>query len=348
MAYEPQWTHGDGDGRLTAGEDTVHLLDAQEIASAINRRRLVTFQGAHDFSSHLYSGAPVRASTIDSASAPPFQDFRGALTAGVLYPPSGSMNNDPPTPASVDWLWPVDDGDANKRLVSGLTPPGPDEVGLICKINGTNQWTDNTLTAGATAIRAVHFNELRQAVEYVRRGRCDLPIYWLSGLFSLMPDTPWTTEMVAHTETGELRGAGFAVFRGTQTPLRGLTNVTVRSSSFLEVTADADCTVEVFHCLRPIDFTNSLPTWNEYDPEASLAWATPGGTGAGDAVSLGTVELEADEPGQITGSALAEGFQAIVDGGEQNFIIRRVDVDWDSVAISARAVVEYDLDSPPN
>ncbi|MCJ7544570.1 MAG: hypothetical protein MUP47_08435 [Phycisphaerae bacterium] len=348
MAYDPQWTHGDQDGRLTAGADTVHLIDPQEVAQAINRRRLLTYQAAQDFSSHLHSGAPVRASTIDTAGPPPFHNLRTALTVAVLIPPAGSMGGDPATPTSMDWLWPIDDGDADKRLVSGLSAPGPDEVGLVCKINGTNNWTDGSLVPGVTGVRAVHLNELRMAVEYIRRGRWELPIYWMSGLFSLVPDTPWTAGLVAHTITGELRNVGYAVFRGDQSPPWGLTNITVRPSSFLEVTADADCTVEVFHCLRPMDFWNWPATWNEYNPGTSSAWASPGGTGLGDSVSLGTVELEADVPGQITGSAVLGGFQAIADGQQQNFLIRRVDVEWLSVAVAARAVVEFDLSAPPN
>jgi hypothetical protein len=104
----------------------------------------------------------------------------------------------------------------------------------------------------------------------------------------------------------------------------------------------------VYHCLRPIDFVNSAPTWNEYDPLGDHGWDSPGGTGGGDAVSLGTVALQADVPGQITGSAVAAGLQAIVDGGEQNFLIRRVDEEWLSVAVSTRLVIEFDLDAPPN
>jgi hypothetical protein len=347
MTYQSQWTHGDANGDLVAGADRVCLIDPQGIADAINRRRRLTYQYAQDFSSHLYSGAPVRASTIDFASGP-FQDLRAGLTTGVLYPPNGSMGNDPPTPTEMTWLWPIDDGDINKPLVSGLMPPGPDEVGLVCKINGTNQWTDAPLLAGQTAIRAVHFNEMRRAVEYIRRGRWELPIYWLTGLFSLMPDTPWTQAMVAHTATSELRGVGFAVLRGQESPPRGLVNITVLPTSFVEVTADADCTVEVYHCERPIDFAESPPTWNEYDPAGGHAWATPGGIGGGDSTTLGSVALEADVPGQISGSAVAAGLQAIADGGEQNFLIRRADVEWLSVAVSSRVVIEFDLNGPPN
>jgi hypothetical protein len=348
MAYDPQWTHGDPSGQLTGGVHRVHLVDPQEIAAAINRRRLLTYQTQEDYGSHLHSGARVRGSTLDFAGPPPFQNFRTSLTATVLQPPPGSMGGDPPTPIGMDWLWPINDGDENKLLVSGLTPPDPGQVGLVCKINGTNQWTDPSLLSGVIGVRAVHFNELRKAAEYVRRGRWDLPIYWISGLFSLLPDTPWTAGVVAHTVTGELRSVGYAVFRGSESPPLGLANLTVRTSSFVEVTADADCTVEVFHCLRPMDFQNWPATWNEYNPGTAAAWATPGGTGPGDSVSLGTVDLEADVPGQITGSSVAAGFQAIADGAEQNFLIRRVDVAWDSVAIAVRAVIEFDLDTPPN
>lgn len=347
MAYDPEWYYGDINGQLGAGMDTVHLADAQEIADAVNRRRLLTYQSSHDFSSHLYSGAPVRQSTLDFADPPPFQDFRHALVAGVLVPPTGSMGGQPPSPSSMKWLWPVDDGDEDKILVSGLAPPDPGEVGLLDKINGTDHWTDHNLLAGVTGIRAVHLNELRQAVEHVRRGRWEMPIYWTSGLTSVTPDTPWDEGWVSYTSSSELRSVGYAVFRGG-TPLRGLANVTVRPSSYVEVTADIDCTVEVYHCLRPMDHENWPATWNEYNPGTSSAWATPGGTGQGDSVSLGSVALTANTPGQISGTNLVSGFQNIVDGAEQNFLIRRVDMGDDLAAVDARVVIEFDLNTPPN
>jgi hypothetical protein len=347
MAYNPAWSNGNANGRLSAGQHHVRLCDAAELAAAINRRRLLTYWSAWDFSSHLYSLAPVRDSTLDSALWPPFDHLRGAITGSVLYPTPGAKGGQPPTPTSMEWLWPVSDGDEGKRLVSGLTPPGPDEVGLVQKLNGTNHWTDPNLQPAATAIRAVHFNELRQALEWVRRGRWDLPIYWCSGLFTIAPDTPWTAEVVANNGTDELRNVGYAVFRGVESPPLGLVNATALSGSYLEVTADTDCTVEVFHCLRPIDW-EWLASWNEYNPHTGAAWASPGGTGPGDSTSVGSVALTAGVPGQISGGNLTAALQNILDGAVQNFLIRRVDVGWVTAAVSSRVVVEFELNAPPN
>ncbi len=345
MSYNPAWTNGDAGGRLIAGQHRVRLCDAQELAAAINRRFLLTYQTAWDFSSHLYPQAPVREATLDSALYPPFDHFRGAMTIDVLNPPLGTMGGQPPTPADMQWLWPVNDGDEGKRLVSGA--PGPDEVGLLSKLNGTGQWTDANLQPAATAIRAVHFNELRQIVEWVRRGRWDLSIYWMSGLFTILPDAAWTPGVVANDGTNELRNVGYAVFRDDASPPRGLVNATALSGSYLEVTADADCTVEVFHCLRPIDW-EWPSTWNEYNPHIGAGWASPGGTGAGDSTSVGSVVLTADEPGRITGGNLTAALQDILNGAEQNFLIRRLDTEYGSVSVTSRVVVEFELDTPPN
>ncbi|HAU38859.1 MAG TPA: hypothetical protein DCX07_14225, partial [Phycisphaerales bacterium] len=61
-----------------------------------------------------------------------------------------------------------------------------------------------------------------------------------------------------------------------------------RESCSLAVTADADCQVEVYRCKRTVDFVTDRPTWNEYDPSASAAWASPGGAGADDAAWIGS------------------------------------------------------------
>ena len=67
----------------------------------------------------------MRASTIDFAAPPPFQDVRAALTAASWTPATGSMGGDPTTPTGMDWLWPVDDGDANKVLGVRTDAPWP-------------------------------------------------------------------------------------------------------------------------------------------------------------------------------------------------------------------------------
>jgi len=346
MIYVPSWQNGNGQGRLQAGEHYVRLSDACELCDAINRRRLLTYQLQQDFSSQISPGKHVRRHELDGASAPPFDNFRDSLDDKILSAPCGTLGGSPPTPEAMHWLWPVAGSDENKVIVSGT--PGGGEVGLFQKLDGTGNWTDPALVAGTTAIRAVHFNELRQVTEWLRRGSWELPVYFAGGLFSVLPDTPWITDAVANNGTNELRAVGYSVIRTGETPDRGLMNLTVRSSSCIRITADADCSVEVYHCLRSIDFVNDPPTWNEYDPSASAAWTTPGGTGSGDAELIGSLDLTADVPAQLSTDELTSAIQAMVDGGEQNFLVRRSDEGSETIAIEAELVVEFDLNGPPN
>jgi len=45
---------------------------------------------------------------------------------------------------------------------------------------------------------------------------------------------------------------------------------------------------------------------------------------------------------------MAEALQAMTDGAEQNFLIRRGDAGPQTVGVAGRLVVEFDLDNPPN
>jgi hypothetical protein len=348
MPYAPTWTNGNAQGRLVGAVHNVRLSDAQELCDAINRRRLLTYQNRQDFSSQVHGLAFVRAATVAAQEPPPFDGFRAALCQKVLTPSAGGMGGTPPTPQAMRWIWPLSGADENKVIVSGGSGVGEGEVGLFQKLNGTNHWTDATLTAGGTSIRAAHFNELRQAAEWIRRGRWELPIYYAAGIFSPMPDTPWIGEAIANNGTQELRSLGFAVIRTGETPPRGLTDVLVRAGSFLEVTADTDCTVQVYRCLRGLEFVADPPTWNEYDPGSSLAWSAPGATGGGDSTLLGSIDLTADEPGTLSGQAVTAALQAMIDGAEQNFLLRRSDTGYQTITVTGRAVIEFDLNSPPN
>ncbi|MDY6913367.1 MAG: hypothetical protein SVT52_02770 [Planctomycetota bacterium] len=348
MTYAPVWTNSNEQGRLDAAVHFIRISDAVELSVAVNRRYLLTYQNEQDFSSQLYGGAPVGSAAISSASAPPFDNLRDALAEEILDAPAGGLGGDPATPSDMQWLWPEADDDEDKVLVSGAGGVGSGQVGLFQKLNGTDHWTDPALTAGQTAVRSVHFNELRQAAEWIRRGRWTLPVYFAAGLFSPLSDTPWIGETIANNGANELRSLGFAILRTDEESPLGLADVTVRASSFLELTADVDCTVEVYHCLRPVDFSGSPPTWNEYNPAASAAWASPGGTGQGDSTLIGSIGLSAGLPGSLSNSALAAALQAMVDGDEQNVLIRRGDTGWQTIAVTGRLVIEFDLDSPPN
>ncbi len=343
MTYSPTWVNGTA-GRVVAGEDTVSLTDAQELADAINRRRLIAYQFERDFSSHIYTDAPVRRSTIATETSPPFDAFRPALT-NILNPLVGVLGGSPSTPSAMDWLWPEADADENKIIVSGAGGVGDGEVGLFQKLNGTTVWTDSTLTPHQTRIRAVHFNELRQAAEWIRRGRWEMPIYFAAGIFSPLPNTPWLTAAIANNGADELRALGYAVVRIVENPPRGPANFTARSSSRLEITADTDCSVGVYHCLRPVDFIENLPTWNSY---GSGSWASPGGLGSGDSTYIGSIGLTAYIPGSLSGSALAGALTAMATGAAQNFLVRRSDTDTDTIVISGQLTIEFDLNSPPN
>lgn len=79
----------------------------------------------------------------------------------------------------------------------------------------------------------------------------------------MLPDTPWLGEYIANNGTDELRALSFSILRSGSSPILGLTNVTARLSSELELTADTNCQVEVYHCLRSLDFISDAPTWNE-------------------------------------------------------------------------------------
>ena len=348
MPYTPDWINANAQGRLDPGLHTVCLSDAEEIAGAINRRRLLVYLTEQTFSTHVGSSKYVRASTVASATAPPFDNFRKNFDDKILEPAAGGLGGDPSTPAGMHWWWPVADADEDKIIVNGIGGVPGGKVGLHQKLNGTVNWTDPTLTAGSTGIRAVHWNELRQAAEWIIRGQWEMPIYWAAGIFSVAPDTPWVGEIITNNGDDELRTLGFAAIRTSETPARGLTNVTVRSGSFIRITVDTDCTVDVYRCLREIDFDTNRPTWNEYDPDGSGAWASPGGLGAGDSTSIGSIELTADTPGDLSGAGLTSALQAMIDGVEQNFLVRRQDEGPFAVGIESSLFIEFDLDTPPN
>lgn len=348
MPYTPDWTNANAQGRLDPGLHTVCLSDADELVAAINRRRLLVYLTEQTFSTHVGSNKYVKGSTLASATASPFDNFRKQFDVRILEPTPGGLGGDPSTPAGMHWWWPVADADEDKIIVNGIGGVPGGKVGLHQKLNGTANWTDSTLTAGQTSIRAVHWNELRQAAEWISRGQWELPVYWINGIFSVAPDTPWTGELITNDGADELRSLGFSAIRVVETPARGLTNVTVRSGSFIRITADTTCTVDVYRCKREVNFDTDRCTWNEYDPSESAAWASPGALGAADAAFIGSIDLTADTPGDLSSAGLTTALQAMIDGAEMNFLIRRQDTGPFAVGILANVFIEFELDTPPN
>ncbi len=341
MPYTPSWTNGNPQGRLEPLQ-RVRLSDAQELAAAINRRRLLAYMEEQDFSSQIHSLAPVRSAAVSMQSAPPFDSFRESV-GNLLSLQGGAILGQPSSPLAEQWLWPLGGDDENKVIVPGEATPDANEVSLPEMLNGTNQWTDPLLAPGVQSVRAVHFNELRQAVEWMIRGRWTLPIYFPAGILSSMPETPWIGGYVGNTGEQELRTLGFAFIRLAST---GLTNVTVRASSRLELVADTDCTIQAAHCLRELDFMEDLPSWQPYRPGLSASWTTPGAMD--DAMLLGEVQLTAGQTGVLGGLPLTEGLQAMIDGQAQNFLLRRGDTGGETIHVTGQVVIEFDLNSPPN
>ena len=181
-----------------------------------------------------------------------------------------------------------------------------------------------------------------------------MPLYFIAGILSILPDTPWLGEGIANNGTDELRNIGYAILRTNHSPPRGLLNVEVRPSSYLELEADRDSTVEVYHCLRAIDFVghypaSTPPTWNAYNGGTEGGpWQIPGGLGVDDTTYIGSLSLTAEQPQTLSSAALRSALQNMVDGAELNFLIRRADTGPPTIIVRGAVTIEFDLDSPPN
>jgi hypothetical protein len=251
----------------------------------------------------------------------------------------------------MQWLWPVAGADENNIIVTGLAGINSGQVGLFGQLNGGANWTDPSLAALGGPVRAIHINELRRAIEWLSRGRWTMPVYFDAGLMSLQPDTPWVGNMIANNGSAQLQCVGQAMMTATAPAggLLGLAGIQVRPTSSFVVTADTACTIELYRCLRNVCFaSDGLPTWNQCDPNASLAWSARGGTGAADAILIGSYAVPAGVATAISDTQVQAAIQAIADGAPQNFLIRRSDTGPQTVAIEATLIVEFDLASPPN
>lgn len=330
------WNQADAQGHLIPGVHRTRAADTREILDAINRRLNLTYHDGINLP-EVDGGRFVQCDTINCLRS---------VIMNILSPNCGTLGGDPPSPAAMQWLWPVDDGDENKVIVAGA--PAAGEVNLLGKINQTTVWTDPSLTGGHTPLRAVHWNELRHAIEVLRRGRWEFPIYFAAGILSLLPDATWMVEAIANNGADELRSLGFFTPQSGDSPTLGLTQLTVRPSSRIEITADLGCDIQLSHILRPVDFVDDRPTWNSYSAGNGLNWSLAGALGEGDARFMGSAPLAAQTPVQITGPDVTSALQAIADGQVPNFLVRRSDTGDETVQISGKAIIEFDLDIPPN
>lgn len=340
MPYNATWTDGDTSGALLPATHTVRFAHVQELVEAVNRRRGLVYQPAADFSSLAAAGGRVRRAILDGSGTP--AGLRDNIRQTILQPATGVLATYPPTPIAMQWLWPLAGGDENMVIVAANPQSG--QVSLFEHLNGTADWTDANPSPNPP-VRAVHFNELRRAVELLRRGRWLVPVCQAGGIFSVLPDTPWMGGIVGRSGSDEIRALGFVLLRDG--PL-GLQDVTVRATTSLQITTDAACEIEVRHCLRPLNSINNLPTWRRYDPDADQAWTFAGGTGSDDSTALGTIALPASTRTSFSTASLMTAVQEMIDGSAMNFLFRRVDSGPQTVALTAELSVEFDLDAPPN
>jgi len=336
MTYTPPWTQANSQGLLDSSFN-IGRCDLREIADVINSRRTLTFQPTKDYLSQLPSGQIITEWPIDHMTDPPAKCLRRAIIDDVLNAPPGQSQLVPTNPRTIQWLWPLADGDADKPISSD-TPSPQGCVSLFAKLNGGTTWTDSPLGPDGP-VRAIHVNEMRQALSLLCRGRWRLPLFLNVGIFSAAPNTHWFGGSIAHSGAIELRGLGriWPSLDG-----RGLVGVRVRSAS-MEITADTPCRVQILQCLRPIDYAYDQPTWNKYLPAAGQAWGAPGGMGGSDTVDIASVDVTPPATSVATSAGLAAIVQSAINGGPPGFMFRRVDSGPETIDFTATVVVDFDL-----
>ena len=74
-----------------------------------------------------------------------------------------------------------------------------------------------------------------------------------------------------------------------------------------------------------------------------LLWNTPGG----DFASIGTMTMTAGVPQSLTGQAVADARQTMVDGGPSasSFLVRKLNETFDDPTIYGTIDVDFDLDN---
>jgi hypothetical protein len=332
------WQNGAGSPKRVGADDWTKVLDFTEIVAQINRRRLLTYRPADAALDDPFDPALWRTAGGVAALR---NEFTGSTN--LIHPPTGGLGGDPPSPSYMRWLWPEADADEGKPITLASPPPSG-EVNFFAKMNGTGAWTDTI--GGATWLRAVHLNELRWSCETLRRGRWKMPIYFSAGiihhiLYPELDDTPWVGGVIALSIWGDCRTIGFPCLATTNDPPRGLVDVTVRASSRLWLTCDCNCDVEVGRVTtNPILYLDNPPTWNSAQPGV-LPWNTPGG----DFASIGTMTLAAGVPQSLTGQAVADALQAMIDGGPpvSSFLVRKLDESFDNASLTGSIDVDFDL-----
>lgn len=332
MSYDPNWENPSSGQRVVARQNNVMLCDVREFAPAINRRRLLMYLSQGGYYGRSAAGEFIRVDPLVACSPNGDSGIRDGI-ASLIDLQSGMSGVTPSAEWAYNWLWPVADSDENKII--GYQDDGQ-FVNIFARLNDGTGLTDSGAGVGSY-IRAAHVNEMRQMIEWLRRGRMLSKIHLPIGIVSMYPDEPWVGGLLGNTGDDELLTIGYANLCDAADPAHGLANVNCLASSRITITAEYNCTVEAYHYTRPIDMSQYDHTWNSL------------GGGLCDAVLLGSATLQAGVAGNVSGQAVSNALNAIASGGgPAYFLLRRSDPSYETMYVQATVTAEFDLNSPPN
>lgn len=340
MSYAHDWTNADGNGHVAPG-DPIYAVDVSELQAVINRRLKVMFDTGGNWPIDL--GVSVGQFIASSPITAVRNAFAALLPAGSYFVHSAGWDQ---LSMWAQWLYPVAGADENKIIVADGKPPAAGEVGFFARLNGQTNWTGQFSNA---APAAVHINEPRDAAALLCRGRYTFRV-GDGGAAQASKDLPeglWYPTAVARDGTDELH----SWFGGRQWlwPSDGAggylgprgQGVNVRSATLRLQPQGDDVKVKLYHCKRNVNPENF--SWQQYDAEAGLNWAAPGGTGSGDADLLGNLELT---DGDWSEKSVTSLVQQMFDGQvEPTFMLApNEDTGWpdEPTHVAVELIVDFD------
>jgi hypothetical protein len=346
MSYTPHWTNQDGNGQVSAGQ-FIRAVDVNELESAIDRRLKAMFD----------PGSPGCPWPLDFAVAPGAaiaSSTRTAMRTGfdALLPYGQYLVHDAgweQLSMHCRWLYPVSGADEDKIIVRDSKPPVEGEVGFFAKLNGGVGWT-----SGPGEVAAVCINEPRGAAAMLSRGR----YLFRAGdggsakASRALPGGLWYPPAVARDGADELH----SWFGGRQWlwPSDGTEgwfgprgqDLAVRSATMRLLPQGGDARIRLYHCLRNVNAADF--SWTEYDAQAELSWASPGGDGSGDAEHIADFALLDNQ--WITHDLTDLAADMFAGQAEPTFMIAPDEqTGWpdEPTHVQVELVIDFDLDCPP-
>ena len=327
MSYQFSWTKQNAQGEVEPASDYISKQEIIEIAEALNRRRKLAF---------IEPLTPYDTPKIAGYNLSRLETQLSTIVGIATF--TGTPLDEKPFKRS--WLNPTPGTDYNKEIT---LVPKADSVIIYNLINGTGNFSRHN--NNEKFARATHINELRKAVKILSKGCWQSTLGFLTGISSAEPNSQFYYPAIHKSDSMEVRSIA-------RTPIKsgndlGLKNVTVTDESSIMLTADCDCQIAIYHCLRPADLTSNQATWTSYNSQTNSNWSQPGGLGAGDAELIGTLNLQAYQAGTLSGAAVKNTLQKMVDGAPANFIAARTDTGNEFISLSGCVNTVWEINTPP-